>query len=76
MRIAGALCEQALHLDAADGAMIEIADELLLLGARASQKAAAAGAANFQRGEVGEDAEHAGDFRMQQAAVADGEVQA
>ena len=74
-RIAGTLREHALDFDAADGAMIEIARELLLLGPRAGQEAAAAGAANLQRREVGEDAEHAGDLRMQQAAIADGEVQ-
>ena len=49
LRIAGALREQALHFDAAERAMIEIARQLLLLGPGAGQEAAAAGAADLQR---------------------------
>ena len=73
--IAGALGEQALDFHAAQGAMVEIARQLLLLGAGASAEAAAAGAANLQRREVGEHAQHPRHLGVQGTAVADGEVQ-
>jgi len=73
--IAGAPGEQALDFDAAHGALIEIAHQLLLLCACAVAEAAAAGAADLERREVGEHAEQGGDLGMQRTAVADGEVE-
>ena len=75
MRIAGALGQHALHLDAAHRAMIEIARQLPLLRARTVAEAAAARAADLERREVGEHAEHGRDVGMQRTAVADREVQ-
>ena len=55
--------------------MIEVGGELALLREGSAAEAPAHGAADFERRQIREDAEHRGHIRMQHAAVADGEIE-
>ena len=75
LRIPGAMREQALHLDAAHRPMVEVGGQLPLLREGARAEAPAHGAADFERRQIREDAEHRRHIGMQHAAVAYGEIQ-
>jgi hypothetical protein len=74
-RVSAALSDSALDFNAAESAVVEIGGELGLEGVCAVEEGALAGVADLKRSQVGEDAQHGTDIRMEDAPVADGEVQ-